>query len=90
MSRMATNIANKPLPSPESLRNAFEAAIGIQCSPGPLSRSRTPIFVRQHMLTGDAAEKRALTQAARALAHAMECLPQDGPLRMGCEHAASI
>jgi len=66
MSRMATNIANKPLlnlPAPES-------------RPCPLSHSRTPIFVRRHVLTGDAAEKQALTQAARALAQRWNVSPK--------------
>jgi hypothetical protein len=81
MPKMETNVASKSSsnPSPESLRIAFDTAIEqIQPVRGSLSRSRTPIFVRQPGLTADAAEKQALSQAARALAQLWNVSPKPG------------
>jgi hypothetical protein len=82
MLKVETNIANKPSlnrTSPESLRIAFDTAIAqVQPGRGSLSRSRTPIFVRQPGLTADAAEKQALSQAARALAQLWNVSPKLG------------
>jgi hypothetical protein len=65
--KMATNAAVAP-PKNE-LRQTFETAIAqIQRGGKPLSRSKTPIFVRT-------TEKRALTEAARALAQLWNISP---------------
>jgi hypothetical protein len=74
--KMTTNAA-PALPKNE-LRRAFETAIAqIQQGEKPLSRSKTPIFVRTLTATpnNSDAEKRALTAAARALAQLWNISP---------------
>jgi len=74
ISEMATN----PVPAPpaDDLRRTFETAIA-QMQRSPQSRSKTPIFVRKQRTLPDdsAAEKRALTTAARALAQLWNISP---------------
>jgi|HubBroStandDraft_5_1064220.scaffolds.fasta_scaffold1493416_1 hypothetical protein len=66
-------IATKPIDAPQAhdARRTFETALArIQQSDEPPSPSRTPIVVRRRPVQPEeqAAEKRALTEAARALA----------------------
>jgi hypothetical protein len=75
----ASRMAN-PIPAPPAadLRRTFESAIAqIQQGAKPLSRSQTPIFVRKQAVMPKApdAEKRALTEAARALAQLWNISP---------------
>lgn len=73
MSTMATNLVNTP--SPEDLRKRFETAIAqIQRSGGPSDSSRTTIAFR--WTVEQAAEKRTLTDAARALAGLWKVSPR--------------
>lgn len=61
-----------------ALRRTFESAIAqVQQGTKPLSPSKTPIFVRKQsvMPKGPDAEKRALTDAARALAQLWNISP---------------
>ena len=75
VSKMANTSPSQPA---ADLRRTFESAIA-QIQPGakPLSRSKTPIFVRNQAMTpkGPDAEKRALTEAARALAQLWNISP---------------
>ena len=77
---MATSrIVTRPISAPpaEALRRTFETAIA-QVQPGKAARpSQTPIFVRKQVTVPDdaAAEKRALTEAARALAQLWNISP---------------
>jgi hypothetical protein len=76
MSKMAAKCVSAP--PADDLRRTFESAIAqMQQAPLPLSPSQTPIFVRrQRMMPDDsAAEKRALTAAARALAQLWNISP---------------
>ena len=60
------------------LRRTFESAIAqVQQGAKPMSRSKMPIFVRKQAVTptGPDAEKRALTDAARALAQLWNISP---------------
>jgi hypothetical protein len=71
MSTMANRITTAP--SAEDSRQKFESAIAqIQQSPQPSAPHRAPIAVRRSPLSAavhnHATEKRALTEAARALA----------------------
>jgi hypothetical protein len=75
-----SNIATKPIPAPQAhdLRRTFETALAqIQHSGEPRGRSKTPIAVRKNaiVLDAQAAEKRALTDAARALAQLWNISP---------------
>jgi hypothetical protein len=75
-----SNIATTPIPAPQAhdLRRTFETALAqIQRSAEPRSRSRTPIYVRKQatLPDGQAAEKQALTEAARALAQLWNIRP---------------
>jgi len=85
-SKMAVNPV--PAQSADDLRRTFETAIAqiqqnhvrpgqLQPAPKSLSRSKTPIFVRKQAAVPDdaAAEKRALTTAARALAQLWNISP---------------
>ena len=74
MATIATKLAG--FPSPDDLRRTFETALNTIQRPNK-SRSQTPIFVRKPTVaTGDeASEKRALTDAARALAHLWKISP---------------
>jgi len=75
VSRMATTISAQPA---ADLRRTFESAIAqVQQGAKPVSRSKRPIFVRKQtvMPTGPDAEKRALTEAARALAQLWNISP---------------
>lgn len=79
MSKIATKFANAP--SPLELRRTFETAIA-KIQQGDNSNSsqrpiaRRPIGVRGTIMSGDqAAEKRALTDAARALAQLWNISP---------------
>ena len=75
-----SKIAVNPVPAPpaDDLRRTFETAIAqVQKTGKSLSRSQTPIFVRKPAGVPDdaAAEKRALTTAARALAQLWNISP---------------
>jgi len=75
VSRMANPIPAQPA---ADLRRTFESAIAeVQRGAKPLSPSKTPIFVRKQafMPKGADAEKRALTEAARALAQLWNISP---------------
>lgn len=74
MATIATKLAG--FPSPDDLRRTFETALEtIQHHNKP--RSQTPIVVRKPTVaTSDqVSEKRALTDAARALAHLWKISP---------------
>lgn len=76
MSKMAVNPVSAP--PADDLRRAFETAIAqIQRGPQSLTRSQRPIYVRKQAVTQDApaAEKQALTTAARALAQLWNISP---------------
>ena len=76
VSRMASSVPAQPA---ADLRRTFESAIAqIQQGTEPLSRSKTPIFVRKQAVApkGPDAEKRALTDAARALAQLWNISPR--------------
>ncbi len=75
VSRMANTTTARPA---ADLRRTFESAIAqVQHGAQPLCRSKMPIFVRKQavMPTGPDAEKRALTEAARALAQLWNISP---------------
>jgi hypothetical protein len=75
VSRMANSVPAQPA---ADLRRTFESAIAqIQQGAKPQSRSKTPIFVRKLVIMpeGPDAEKRALTDAARALAQLWNISP---------------
>jgi hypothetical protein len=66
-------------PPADALRRTFETAIAQVQQPGRAVRpSQTPIFVRKAVVVPDdaAAEKRALTEAARALAQLWNISPR--------------
>jgi hypothetical protein len=75
MSKMAVNPVSAP--PADDLRRTFETAFAqIQQGPQSLTRSQRPIFVRKHATPdGPAAEKQALTTAARALAQLWNISP---------------
>ena len=75
---MATTATKPPvLPSADDLRRRFETALEtIQQAKRPARLSQTPIVVRKPAATNDqVTEKRALTDAARALAHLWNIAP---------------
>ena len=75
---LTSKMATKPVAAPPTadLRRTFETAIA-QMQRNPQARSQTPIFVRKQTTLPDdsAAEKRALTTAARALAELWNISP---------------
>jgi len=78
---MATSrIVTRPISAPpaEALRRTFETAIAqVQHGGKAIRHAQTPIFVRKPVAVPDdaAAEKRALTEAARALAQLWNISP---------------
>lgn len=74
MATIAAKLAG--FPSPDDLRRTFETALDTIQHPNK-SRSQTPIFVRKPTAatSDEASEKRALTDAARALAHLWKISP---------------
>jgi hypothetical protein len=72
-------IATKPIDAPQAhdARQTFETALArIQQSGGAHTKSRTPIVVRRQVMPdAQAVEKRALTDAARALAQLWNISP---------------
>jgi len=74
MATTATKLAG--LPSQDDLRRTFETALETIQHPNK-PRSQTPIVVRKPTAEtgGQASEKRALTDAARALAHLWKISP---------------
>lgn len=76
MSNMTVKLANAA--SPDDLRRAFERAISTTRGGNPSAPSRQPIAFRKGTisLSQEAAEKKALTDAARALAQLWDISPR--------------
>ncbi|HEY3974170.1 MAG TPA: hypothetical protein VGM18_14275 [Candidatus Sulfotelmatobacter sp.] len=75
MAKMVMKIANAT--SPDELRRTFESAIAKTLAADACNPSRRPIAVRNRTIApnDEAAEKRALTDAARALAQLWNISP---------------